>query len=34
MQNKQNSETFDSETPKRQPVNLSEASVDTAGVHQ
>ena len=31
---KQNSEKFDSETSKLQPVNLSETSGDTAGVHQ
>ena len=32
--NKQNSEKFDSETSKLQPVNLSETSRDTAGVHK
>ena len=31
---KQNSEIFDSETSKHQPVNLSETSGDTAGVQQ
>ena len=31
---KQNGEKFDSETSKLQPVNLSETSRDTAGVHQ
>ena len=30
----QNSEKFDSETSKLQPLNLSETSGDTAGVHQ
>ena len=33
-ENKQNSEKFDSETSKLQPVNLSETSRHTAGVHQ
>ena len=33
-ENKQKSETFDSETSKLQPVNLSETSQDTACVHQ
>ena len=32
-ENKQNSEKYDSETSKLQPVNLSETSWDTAGVH-
>ena len=32
--NKQNSEKFDSETQKIQPVNLSETFGDTAGVHK
>ena len=31
---KRNSEKVDSETSKLQPVNLSETSRDTAGVHQ
>ena len=30
----QNSEKFDSETSKLQPVNLSEASGDTPGIQQ
>ena len=30
----QNSEKFDSETSKPQPVDLSETSRDTAGIHQ
>ena len=34
MRNEQTSQKFDSETWKLQPVNLSEASRDTAGVHQ
>ena len=34
MTNKQNSEKFDTETSKLQPVNLPETSRDTAGVHQ
>ena len=33
-ENKQNSETFDSETSKLQPVNPSETSRHTAGVNQ
>ena len=33
-ENKQNSEKFDSETSELQPVNLSEMSGDTSGVHQ
>ena len=31
--NKRNSENFDSQTSKLQPVNLSETSRDTAGIH-
>ena len=34
MRKKQNSEKFDSETSKLQPVNLSERSGHTARVHQ
>ena len=33
-ENKQNSEKFHSETMELQPINLSETSRDTAGVHQ
>ena len=33
-ENKQNSEKCDSEISKLQPVNLSETSDDTVGVHQ
>ena len=33
-ENKQNSEKFDGKTSKLQPVNLSETSGDTAGVHE
>ena len=32
--NKYNSENFDSETSKLEPVNLAETSRHTAGVHQ
>ena len=34
LENKQNSEKFDSEISKLYPVNLSETSRDTASVHQ
>ena len=34
LEYKQNSKKFDSETSKLQPVNISETSRDTDGVHQ